>query len=191
MTHASASIEALIDGIIEREGGFVDHPNDRGGPTRYGVTERVARGHGYAGSMRDLPLSKAREIYRFTYYEKPGFDRVATLSPSLAAELTDTAVNMGAATAIRFLQTALNVLNMRGEHYAEQPVDGRIGPAVIEGLRAFFGRRGRIGERVLLTAVNCLQGARYIELAQTDPRQESFVYGWLAHRVMLPSGDAE
>ena len=45
----------LIDALIEREGGFVANPVDRGGPTRYGITEAVARAHGYAGDMAALP----------------------------------------------------------------------------------------------------------------------------------------
>ena len=31
-------IEALITRVIEREGGYVNHPADAGGPTRYGIT---------------------------------------------------------------------------------------------------------------------------------------------------------
>ena len=36
-------IEHLLDALIEREGGYVNHRADRGGPTRYGITEAVAR----------------------------------------------------------------------------------------------------------------------------------------------------
>ena len=52
-------------------------------------------------------------------------------------------------------------------------------------LRAFLGRRGDAGERVLLKALNCLQGARYIDLAQRRSANESFLYGWIANRVAL------
>ena len=43
-------VEELIDELIEREGGYANHPADRGGPTRFGITEAVARAHGYARS---------------------------------------------------------------------------------------------------------------------------------------------
>ena len=36
-------ISDLIDELIDREGGYSDHPQDRGGATRWGVTEAVAR----------------------------------------------------------------------------------------------------------------------------------------------------
>jgi glycosyl hydrolase family 108 len=45
-------VDSLIDGLIDREGGFVDHPADKGGPTCFGITQAVARAHGYAGPMR-------------------------------------------------------------------------------------------------------------------------------------------
>ena len=48
-------VDVLIDELIEREGGYVNHPADRGGPTRFGITEAVARAHGYGGAMAELP----------------------------------------------------------------------------------------------------------------------------------------
>ena len=45
------NIDDLIDVLIAREGGFVDHPADKGGPTRWGITQAVARRHGYMGQM--------------------------------------------------------------------------------------------------------------------------------------------
>ncbi len=39
-------VDSLIDEVIGREGGYSNHPADRGGPTRWGVTEKVARAHG-------------------------------------------------------------------------------------------------------------------------------------------------
>ena len=48
-------VHGLIDALIDREGGFVDHPADSGGPTCFGITQAVARAHGYAGPMRQLP----------------------------------------------------------------------------------------------------------------------------------------
>ena len=35
------AVDRLIEGVLEREGGFVDHPADRGGPTCFGITEAV------------------------------------------------------------------------------------------------------------------------------------------------------
>ena len=104
MDEEGSGIAALIDGLIDREGDYVNHPADRGGPTRFGITEAVARAHGYAGAMRQLPREQAEAIYRRIYWDRPRFAEVAKRSPATAAELFDTGVNMGPAVAATFLQ---------------------------------------------------------------------------------------
>jgi len=47
-------VDELIDNLIEREGGFSDHPADAGGPTCFGITEAVARAHGYGPPRRPM-----------------------------------------------------------------------------------------------------------------------------------------
>ncbi|HEX8639717.1 MAG TPA: glycosyl hydrolase 108 family protein [Allosphingosinicella sp.] len=176
-------IETLIDAVIGREGGFSDHPADRGGATRWGVTEAVARAHGWNGDMRSFPRAKAVEIYRRLYWERPGFDRIAEAAPQVAAELFDTGVNMGPAVAAGFLQRALNALNRGGGDYPDLPVDRQIGPRTLAALAAFLKVRGRKGETVLLKALDALQGERYVSLAERRPANEAFLYGWLANRI--------
>jgi hypothetical protein len=78
------NIDELIDDLIAREGGFVDHPADKGGPTRWGITQVVARRHGYMGQIEELPRSVAALIYEKQYWRAPGFDQVAQSAPKLA-----------------------------------------------------------------------------------------------------------
>lgn len=177
-------VDRLIDGLIEREGGYVNHPADRGGPTNYGITLAVARANGYAGPMRDMPRAEGEAIYRRLYWTLPGFDAVAGLSGRVAAELFDTGVNMGPAVAVTFLQRALTALNRGGQDYPDLVPDGRVGPATLNALRAFFSVRGEaMGEIVLLRALEALQGERYLRLAERRPANEAFLYGWLANRI--------
>jgi lysozyme family protein len=184
-------VDRLIDELIEREGGFIDHPADRGGPTRWGVTEANARASGYRGAMRDYPRAAAASLYRARYWIAPRFDAVADRAPRLAAELFDTGVNMGPAVAARFLQRALTALNRNGRDYADIAADGRIGPATLAALSAFLRYRGAGGERVLLKAVEAMQGERYLRLAEQRPANEAFLYGWLANRLgNVDAGDA-
>ena len=56
--------ERLIDDLIEREGGFVNHPADRGGATCFGITEAVARAHGYSGAMAMAKVEQRGEPLR-------------------------------------------------------------------------------------------------------------------------------
>jgi len=177
-------VDELIDELIEREGGFVSHPADRGGPTRYGITEAVARAHGYAGPMNQLPRDEAAAIYRRLYWLRPRFDQVAERAPRVAAELFDTGANMGPAVAATFLQRALTALNRGGKDFPDLVPDGRIGPATIAALDAFLEARGALGgETVMLRALEALQGERYLRLAEKRPANEAFLYGWLANRI--------
>ena len=176
-------VDSLISDVIEREGGFSDHPADKGGATRWGVTEAVARAHGYRGVMRHLPRDEAVAIYRRIYWLRPRFEQVARLAPRLAAELFDTGVNMGPPVAVGFLQRALNALNRGARDFPDIPVDRRIGPRTIEALAQFLRARSGGGEAVLLKAVEALQGERYLTLAEQRPANEAFLYGWLANRL--------
>ena len=112
-------IDRMVDALIERVGGYVNHPADKGGPTCFGITEAVARAHGYAGPMRMLPRSEAIAIYKRIYWLRPRFDAVAARSARIAAELFDTGVNMGPAVAVTFLQRALTALNRNGTDFAD------------------------------------------------------------------------
>ena len=177
-------VDALIDALIEREGGYVNHKADKGGPTCFGITEAVARAHGYAGAMRNLPRDEAAAIYRRLYWLRPRFDQVAKRAPRVAAELFDTGANMGPAVAATFLQRALTALNRNAADYADLVPDGRVGPQTLAALDAFFEARGkRGGETVLLRALEALQGERYLRLAERRPANEAFLYGWLANRI--------
>jgi lysozyme family protein len=173
------TIDDIISATIGVEGGYSNNPNDRGGPTRWGITEQVARAYGYVGTMEALPRETAVEIYRKRYFLGPHLDQVQALSPAIAAEVFDTGVNMGTAVPITFLQRALNVLNRQGRDYGDVTADGQIGPMTIAALKAYLARRGADGERRLLIALNSLQGARYIELAEARPANEDFEFGWL------------
>ncbi len=179
------TVEQIIDEIIRREGSFVDHPHDRGGPTKYGITEAVARLHGWQADMRDLPEDLAGRIYFDQYYQRPGFDQIHAISPATALELTDTGVNMGPEVAVKFLQRALNALNQQEKLFPDLKADGYLGNKTLAALRTFLTHRGVESETVLLKALNCLQGARYIELSEARPQNESFVYGWLRERVVI------
>ncbi len=183
MPNSEVGLDGLIDQLIEREGNYINHPADRGGPTRYGISEVVARQQGYRGAMRALPREEAAAIYRRLYWQRPGFDRVNQRSRRIAEELFDTGVNMGPAVASTFLQRALTPLNRNASDYPDLVPDGAIGAATLNALDQFLTLRGRNGESVLLRALEAMQGERYIRLAERRPANEAFLYGWLANRI--------
>jgi lysozyme family protein len=178
------NFERFIDDILAAEKGYVDHAADRGGPTNHGITQAVARRNGYDGPMQDMPVSLAREIYRRRYIVDPGFDKVAVIDEKIGFELIDTGVNCGPMRAAEMLQRWLNGFNARGSRYADLFVDGRIGEVTLQALRAYLRWRGSEGARVMVTALNCTQGNRYLEIAENNESQESFLYGWMRNRVL-------
>ncbi|MFZ3484772.1 glycoside hydrolase family 108 protein [Sphingomonas sp. 3-13AW] len=176
--------DQLVAEVIAREGGYVNHPADRGGPTNWGITEQVARAYGYRGDMRSLPRATAAEIYRQRYWTAPGFDKVATRDEDLAAELFDAGVNMGPAQAGKFLQRALNLLNSEARTYPDVAVDGGIGPLTLAALDAYLRQRSNAeGRAVLLWLVRSFRTGRYAEIAEANKSQEAFLYGWIARQV--------
>lgn len=182
------TVDDVIDQILTEEGSaYTDNPADSGGPTKYGITQAALaawRGRAVtAADVQALTEDEARKIYLDTYYSRPGFASVATCSPAIAAKLTDAGVNVGTGTAATWLQRALNVLNEQGKAYSDIPADGKIGPVSIAALAAFLRMRGQQGEHVLLEAINCLQGAYYIGLAEQRQKDEAFIYGWILNRV--------
>lgn len=177
--------DQIFDRILGKEGGYVNNPNDKGGPTNWGITQAVARAHGYAGDMRNLSRQQALSILESDYWTGPRFDLIAAVSPAIAEELCDAGVNMGPSVPSKFLQRWLTAMNNGGKLYPDLIVDGAIGNRTVIALKAFLQSRGAAGEAVLLTALNCSQGVRYLEIAEKTPANETFLYGWIKERVTL------
>lgn len=181
------TVDQIIDEVIGKEGRYANNAKDKGGETMWGITEAVARANGYSGPMKDMPRTVAANIYRVQYVQVPGFDKVLTVSPALAAEMVDTGVNMGTAIPGPWLQRWLNVFNKEQTLYPDLKADGQIGPMTISALKTFLKTRGVEGEAVLVKAMNCSQGARYLEITEKREANEEFVYGWILNRVTLPA----
>lgn len=179
----SQTIEAMIEHTIGLEGRYSNHADDRGGETMWGITKWAARNNGYIGAMRDMPREEAVRIYREQYVIKPGFDIVSEIYPRVGLEMFDSGVNLGTAFPPVWLQMCLNALNQQQTHYADIAEDGDIGPQTLNALRAFKQRRGSAGEEVLVRMLDCLQGARYIEITRARQKNESFIFGWFLNRV--------
>lgn len=184
------SIETIIDGVLDREGeAFTDDPNDAGGATRFGITQRTLSA--YLGrpatveEVKALTRETASVIYRKRYVIDPGFAAIAELSEVIGTELVDTGVNCGTGIAATFLQRMLNAFNQNGALYPDLKLDGDCGPTTRAAFRAYLAARHTEGETVLLVALNCLQGERYVELAEKSASQEKYVYGWLRARVTV------
>ena len=173
--------KAIINGVINIEGGFSDDAKDSGGATMLGITEATANQYGY--NVRTLTKDQAYTIYERGYWHPILLDNVFELSKKIAAEMFDTGVNTGPARAVGFLQRALNALNSNGQLYPDVTNDGKMGVQTLGALKAYISHRGQKGEETLLNMLNSQQSSFYLELAEKRPKDERFQYGWQANRV--------
>lgn len=183
-------MKQIILNMMEREGGYVDHPHDRGGPTNYGITLRTYRmvhPHATVDDLKRMSFAEAYDIYVRVYFTLPKINLLEPHSVRVAEKVLDCGVNTGPITAIKFLQDALNVLNyVDGRYiYSELTVDGVIGAKTIDALETYLRARRRLGEEVLLKALNCIQGQYYINITKSRTENKSFIFGWLNSRIFL------
>jgi lysozyme family protein len=157
----------ILAGILEREGGYTDHPQDRGGPTHFGVTASTlgeARKLGRPATREEvhaLTREEALAIYKRRYVDNPGFTEAAIPYAPLRAQVIDHGVLSGPMTAVQDLQQVLGV-----------DVDG------------IFGRRTKEAlQRANLPAVHVAlvkaRTMRLVRLVQQRPSQLVFLAGWV------------
>ena len=165
------SVEQLLSDLKRREGGYVDHKNDRGGPTKYGITWKTLQKHlGRPVSkqdVKDLTWEVAKEIYLSDYFYGP---RIHLIAEPLQPQLFDIAVNSGPGTSIKMLQ---EVLVMSG---FEVDVDGMLGPDTREKARQAYEQMGGY----LINALSEYREHFYEALAANNPTQAVFLRGWIA-----------
>lgn len=100
------AFRSALDQVLRWEGGYVDHPQDPGAATNYGITQATydawRRQHGLA-TLPVLQISPedVRAIYHDHYWLKAGCDQLDP--PALALVVFDAAVNSGVGNALRWL----------------------------------------------------------------------------------------
>jgi lysozyme family protein len=147
------NFDAAFGKVIDHEGGYVNHANDPGGETKYGISKRS-----YPHlDIPNLTLADAKVIYKRDYWGPAGCDAVPD---AMKFQLFDLAVNSGVARAVRILQAAAGV-----------DTDGILGPNTLAAVMAAHPAR-------LVARFN---GHR-LKFLTTLPGWETFGRGW-ARRV--------
>ena len=122
--------DAIIKLILRHEAGYVNNPNDPGGPTNKGITlatfRRFLKPSGTIADLKNLSVAQAVAIYKKRYWSVILAD---DLPPGLDYSLMDFAVNSGPSRAVKKLQAILKV-----------PVDGRMGPVTLAAVNATYVR---------------------------------------------------
>ena len=157
------SFDSAIAYVLANEGIDSNDPADRGGRTRFGVTDHEAAAHGL--DVVTLTLDQAKAIYRSDYW-LPLFDQI--VDQRIATKILDMGVNMGVLTSIRLLQVALGV-----------PSDGVFGPVTLKSVNA-------TAADVLLRELVEVSVRRYIRIVLSNHSQLVFLAGWAERAMRLP-----
>lgn len=159
---------------LHNEGGYSNHPDDRGGKTHYGITESTARRHGIQ-NVELLTLSDAMDIYFKEYW--PVAEPIARFAPRIAIKVFDTGVVCGPRMAVKFLQRAITDL---GIHVDD---DGIWGLQTLGALKRCLNEKSE--DLILQYFISELTGY-FTQLAHGHPSQKVFLKGWLNRARRLP-----
>jgi hypothetical protein len=146
------SFAQALSFVLKREGGFVDHPNDPGGATNMGVTQKVydvyrQRSTKEQRSVRFITKDEVEDIYFINYWIRSG---CRELPPRLGLVVFDTAVNHGVRDATVWCNEA---------NYTGQP-------------------NPRLDEYRAIRYILDVRKNDYINLAQRNPKLKVFLRGW-------------
>lgn len=158
----SKRLDKCLDYIFKVEGGYSNHPNDKGGATKYGIIQAEARRHGYTGDMKNFTKDKAKEIYTKDYYYKNKLDQIK--DDRVALSVFDWTVNSGGAK--KEIQKMLN-----NEYGYNLSTDGVIGEQTLAALNA-------VNPDSLLKSISTTQRNYYDALVRKNPKNKSFQKGW-------------
>ena len=181
-----AKFEKAYKKLSRFEGGYSNHPEDRGGETFRGIArnfypkwegwsciDAVKSKHPQSfksiiensGILHD----KVKEFYKERYWNFFSGDEIK--DQDVANEIFEASINCGKSTAVKFLQKSLNLLNRGGSLYKEITVDGVFGPNTKKTLNECISNGD--GSH-LFNLLNISQGARYMNIGN-----KTFIRGWL------------
>lgn len=178
------AFEVAFTRTMKHEGGYVNDPFDPGQETFCGISRFYwPNWEGWIVIDNHIPdetygtdetlTQLVKCFYRENFWDRVQGDMVAPLSLEVACELFDTAVNLGVADAIRFMQSSLNMLNQYGTTYPDIQTDGKLGPVTLETLDRYLNTQPGLPEENEQILSNCMNGEQYIAYKE-NPRHEHF-----------------
>ena len=182
------------------EGGWCNDPGDAGGETYSGIARNffgawkgwqlidAAKSH---SSFRQGATAFSRHLASIPgladlvedWYRKDWWDRMglAQFPQPVANEIFEQSVNLGRGGAGKYLQRLCNSLNYNkstGQRlFTDLAEDGAVGPKTLSALSVILARRS--GQKDVVHALNCMQGAHYVALAAKNYQHRQFMDGWM------------
>jgi len=155
-----AVFEKSIDISLDHEGGYVNHPNDPGGETKFGITKKR-----YPDlDIKNLSLEQAKKIYKRDFWDKNRLGEF--FDQDTATHFFDMVVNHNPKDAGKMLQRALNDI---GQNVI---IDGVIGAKSIMASNS-------VDSDKLANAMVKRRIDFYKMLVARNPKLSVFLAGWL------------
>lgn len=158
-------LDEALDLLLEEEGGWSNHPADKGGATMYGITQAVYDGWRkdkgrLKQSVKKIAKSEARELYEELYWKAASCHK---LPWPISYLVFDAAVNSGVSRGVRWMQAGLGLSQ-----------DGKVGPLTVEKANQVL--RDADGQ-ALFQIVD--QRVQFLAaLIRRSPSQVAFLLGW-------------
>lgn len=153
-----ADFEKSLKKVLLWEGKLVDDPDDLGGRTAYGITQRTYNQY-FTGDVWNITEDQIKYIYKTGYWDKIKGDEIK--SQSVAELLMDFSVNSGISTAVRKIQMLVG----------EVP-DGKLGPLTLRAIN-------KKNPQILFNELHDVRAAFYKLLVQNRPVNAKYLRGWL------------
>lgn len=167
-----ATIDKALPIILNHEvdpkkGPYSNHPDDKGGPTNYGITIATYRRFKPGATVEDLKqitMGEIEMIYASGYWRPLGLDEVQ--SQFVATKIFDICVNGGPGAASAIAQRACITCGK------DVKVDGWLGPKSRTVINS-------IPPKDLLNAIKEQQRDFYLDIVEHDKTQLAFLYVWM------------
>lgn len=160
----SNNFDIEIEEVLRREGGYSNHPADRGGATNYGITIGVLKKWRKDNNLtpedvKNMSVDEAKQIYKAKYWDPLSLDEIK--SQHVAGVIFDQGVNAGIRTSAKRAQKVVGVT-----------ADGAIGPVSLKAINQF-------NETQFLFEFFKLSQHHYAGIIQRNISQAVFLKGWL------------
>ena len=182
--------------LKQYEGGYDNDPDDNGGETYAGIARNFFpnwKGWKLIDQIKKtnktnsaISAAAAKDFYLQdlvqAWYKSEWFDALGLgqFPQILANEIFEQAVNLGKAGSGKKVQIICNAYN-RGKNgkalFVDLVVDGAIGPKTLSALKLILADKATAEN--LAHALNCMQGAHYLELAAKKASQRKYTAGWM------------
>lgn len=144
-----------VEKTLVHEGGYTDNPHDKGGPTKYGITQEDMPGVDIASITPEQAVAYYQE-----HYWKPLYSQIA--DQALGEKLFDMGVLFGVGTAVKLLQISM-------DNSVQIVTDGDFGEETLADVNQY----GDIGRYRTVLLNHCMN------IVNANPDLNVFVQGWV------------